>query len=165
MPILFIISKLSTFVLLNTCFQYFQIFDCLTLCFFIILQQCNMSVDHEKYVFLFDLCQLAFIVSITYSFIINSFSQSCIVHCWRMVRIKVICKSKAWCPAHTHKIQQWVEAIRLAFIQSYRTFIIRNRCHLHRFCIQHIIHTHKHIMDTICCPFHRPMNFTRISIR
>lgn len=137
--------------------QFFQIFH-------------FTAVQHERgprKVFIF-ICFISIgfqKINFFYSFVIDLFSQNYIVHCWRMVRIKIICKFKAWCPAHTHKMQRWVEATRLAFIQSYRTFIIRNRCHLHRFCTQHIIHTPKHIMDTIYCPFHRPMNFTKIFTR
>lgn len=92
-------------------------------------------------------------------------SQNYIQHCWQEVRIKVICKSKAWCLVHTDKVPRWAADIRPVFIQSFRTYIIRNRCHFHRFCIQPIIHMPKPIMDIICYRFQRATNFTKISIR
>lgn len=91
-------------------------------------------------------------------------SQNYIRHCWLVVHIKVICKFKVWFPAHMDRVQRWVVDIHPDFIQLFHTFITRNHCHSHRFCIQLIIHMHN-IMDIICYQFQRAMNFTKTFIR
>lgn len=92
-------------------------------------------------------------------------SQNYIRHYWQVVRIiKTICKFKVWFP-DTVKVQWWAVDIHPDFIPSFHTFIIRNRCHFHRFYIQPIIHMLKHIMDIICYRCQLAMNFTKTFTR